>query len=106
MTLTVTQNEDANRFEARVDGELAGILDYRLAGSVATMPHTAVEPRFEGHGIGSALVSTAVDVAKQRHWTIVPTCWFVAGWIDRHPDAQQLVERSFAGARRGAFGRT
>jgi predicted GNAT family acetyltransferase len=94
MVVSVTENKDASRFEARVEGELAGILDYRLAGSVATMPHTQVEPRFEGRGIGSALVRCAVDTARQRHWQIVPACWFVAAWIDRHPDAAELLKRS------------
>ncbi len=83
--------ERPGRFEARVGGEPAGFLDYRLAGDVATMPHTVVEPRFEGSGVGSALVQAAVQAARDRGWRIVPSCWFVAGWLQRHPEHQDLL---------------
>jgi hypothetical protein len=94
MTVDITENTTASRFEARVDGTLAGILDYRLDGSVATMPHTVVEPRFEGRGIGSALAEAAVRAARERGWTVVPACWFVARWLDQHPDERDLLARS------------
>jgi predicted GNAT family acetyltransferase len=94
MDVTVTEDGAASRFEATVDGEHAGILEYRLSGRVATMPHTLVDPRFEGQGVGSALARVAVDTARERGWRIVPTCWFVAGWLRRHPDELDLVERA------------
>jgi hypothetical protein len=94
MTVDITENTTGSRFEARVDGDLAGILDYQVNGSVVTMPHTVVEPRFEGQGIGSALAQAAVGAARDRGWTIVPACWFVARWLDQHPDEQDLLARS------------
>lgn len=88
---TLTNRPEANRYEARVDGELAGLIDYRLDGSVVEFPHTEVDPRFGGRGIGSALVRAALDAASVAQHTVIPTCPFVLDWIERHPTYQGLV---------------
>lgn len=87
----VTDAKDANRYEARVDGELAGFLEYQVDGDVVTMPHTEVDPRFEGQGVGSTLVASALDSVRGVGGRVVPTCSFVASYIERHPEYQDLV---------------
>ena len=50
-----SKNESENRYEAWVDGELAGAAYYELDEKRIVFTHTEVEDRFEGHGVGSAL---------------------------------------------------
>lgn len=89
--VNVTDNPDQQRYEAHVEDALAGILDYRVSGSVVELPHTKVDPAFEGQGVGSALVKYALDDIAAGDRSVVPSCPFVAAWIDRHPDYRGLV---------------
>lgn len=87
---------ERSRFEITVGGELAGFADYRLDetsdGAVMVFPHTVVEERHGGQGVGGDLVRGALDAARERGMLVRPVCWFVEGWIDRHPDYADLVE--------------
>jgi predicted GNAT family acetyltransferase len=85
----VRDNPANHRFELTVDGETA-VLDYRLAGDVMTLTHTGVPRALEGRGIGSALVKGALDTIRARKLKIVVLCWFVDGYIDRHPEYRDL----------------
>ncbi len=82
---------ERHRFEATVDGQLAGFVDYEADGDRLVLPHTQVDPAFEGRGIGSALARHVLDQARAQGKDVVPVCPFIKGWIDRHPDYQSLV---------------
>jgi uncharacterized protein len=88
----VTDNPAENRYEARLDGELAGIAVYQLDEHRIVFLHTEVDDRFEGHGVGSTLARVALDDVRSRGGLeVVPQCRFIAGWIEKHPDYQGLV---------------
>jgi predicted GNAT family acetyltransferase len=90
----VTDNPAENRYEARVDGELAGFAAYHLTRSSIVFTHTEVDPEFKGHGVGSALARFALDdVRAKGERDVVPVCPFIHGWIDDHPDYADLVRR-------------
>jgi len=94
MTVVVTDVPERSRWEASEDGELAGFAEYRLRAGRVVFPHTVVEPAFEGRGVASALVRTALDDARARALPVVPLCPFFRRWIDRHPDYADLVAAS------------
>jgi uncharacterized protein len=89
---TINNSEDA-RYEAYLDGELAGVAVYVLQGTDSIIfTHTEVDPAFEGKGVGSALARFALDdVRREGTRRVVPRCPFIKGWIDKHPDYQDLV---------------
>jgi predicted GNAT family acetyltransferase len=89
----VTLNEGEKRYEARVDGELAGSAYFDAADDLVVFTHTEVDDAYEGHGVGSALARSALDdVRADGRRKVVPRCPFIKGWIDRHPDYQDLLE--------------
>jgi len=89
----VSDNPQQERFEARSDdGTLAGFADYRRTGDTLTLPHTVVQPAFEGQGVGSQLARHAFDTARREGLRVKPTCRFMAGWAERHPQVQDLVQ--------------
>jgi predicted GNAT family acetyltransferase len=49
----------------------------------------------EGQGVASQLVKAALDDARQEHLAVVPFCPFVAGYIQRHPEYQDLVPAEY-----------
>jgi uncharacterized protein len=80
----VAHNEASSRFEVVVDGHL-GELVYRRDRDRILLVHTGVPEQIERRGIGSALVAAAVGYAIEEGIRIVPVCWFVRGWLERHP---------------------
>lgn len=93
--MIVRDHPDGQRFEITVDGELAGVADYRIDDGKVLMPRVEVLPRFEGKGVGSALVKQALDTIRaEERGTVVPMCPFVEAWIRRHPEYQDLVDGS------------
>lgn len=90
--VTVTNNPEQNRYEARIDGELAGFAEYRLSDGLITFTHTEVDPSFEGKGVGGALARSALDdVRADGSRKVKPLCPFIKGWIEKHPDYSHLV---------------
>jgi predicted GNAT family acetyltransferase len=85
--LTVHDEPERSRFELR-DGEtVVGYADYEVRGDVAVMPHTVIEPARRGQGLGDVLVEGALRELSARGLRIDPRCWFVADYLQRHPDA-------------------
>jgi len=41
--------------------------------------------------LGAVLVRHALDDVRAKGRTIVPTCWFVAEFVDLHPEYADLV---------------
>lgn len=89
----VTRSAERSRFELTVDGDLAGVLDYRLHDGVADMFHTEVFGRFGGRGLGSAVVRAALEQARADGWTVTASCWFVRDYIAAHPEYADMVAR-------------
>jgi predicted GNAT family acetyltransferase len=89
--VTVTDRPDQLRYEIDVDGELAGFLLYRREPGVLELVHTDVDPKWEGKGVGAALVQGALDDVRARGLKVRPYCPFVAAYIRRHPDYDDIV---------------
>jgi uncharacterized protein len=50
-----------------------------------------VDPHFEGKGVGAALVQGVLDDVRARGLKVRPCCPFVAAYIRRHPEYEDLV---------------
>jgi predicted GNAT family acetyltransferase len=87
----VTHHMEKSRFETQVEGHTAE-LSYRLDGSNIIFTHTEVPPALEGRGIGSLLVKTGLEYAREKRLKVTALCWFVAGYIQRHAEYQDLVK--------------
>lgn len=90
--VTVRNNPEHHRYDALVDGEVAGSAFYSLTDEVITFIHTEIDPAFEGQGVGSVLARQALDdVRADGSRRVRPNCPFIRGWIERHPDYADLV---------------
>jgi predicted GNAT family acetyltransferase len=92
MALAVVDNPARSRFELLDDGHLRGFTEYReLGDGVVELPHTVITEPERGGGLGSTLVRGALDALRARGVRIVPTCPFVVGYVERHPEYADLV---------------
>ncbi len=89
--ITVADNADQARYEIRANGELAGFLTYRLHSGLIELVHTEIDEEFEGRGLGSQLISFALNDARERGLAVLPFCPFVNDYIQRHRQYVELV---------------
>jgi hypothetical protein len=92
--VTVRDNPDDNRFEAYVDGTLAGFSAYVEGHGTYNFVHTEVDDAFEGQGVGSALVRQSLDQLREREGVhVTASCPFVRAWLRTHPEYADLTRR-------------
>ena len=85
----VRDNPAESRFEMSTGAGLA-ISEYQLRGGVLHIMHTEIPPELEGQGIGSRLARGVLDAARARGLKVVPRCPFVAAYMKRHKEYDDL----------------
>ena len=89
--LEIVDRADLRRYEATSDGELAGFVDYRLAGTRRILLHTEVPPAFGGRGIGAALARHILEEARSAGAWVTVKCPFIQAYLVRHPEYADIV---------------
>jgi len=89
----ITDQPSARRYEMRVEGELAGLLEYRADSEDGPVrfTHAEVYPRYDKQGLGTRMVAHAVADVVGQHRKFVPECPFVAYFVDNHPEYSEHV---------------
>ncbi|HEU4658383.1 MAG TPA: GNAT family N-acetyltransferase [Capillimicrobium sp.] len=87
----VVDNQAEHRYEIRRDGRRLGFIRYGWRRGAIVLVHTEVDPSAEGQGVGNRLVAGALDDIRSRGLRMVPVCPFVAAYLRRHPEQQDLV---------------
>jgi predicted GNAT family acetyltransferase len=90
MNIQVQHNSKGQRFEAQLEGRTA-YLTYTFWGNLVFFEHTFVPQEFRGKGVAAALVREGLAEARRQHWKIVPSCSYVAAFIERHPEFGDVV---------------
>jgi predicted GNAT family acetyltransferase len=87
----VRRNPDLDRYELLEGDDILGIADYRVEGDTVVFPHTVVDPRWRGQGLGAVLVEGALRDVRTTGRAVVPRCWYVKEFIDKHPQYKELL---------------
>jgi predicted GNAT family acetyltransferase len=73
------------RFELTV-GDALAVLDYtEIDSTTLDFTHTFVPHALRGRGIASRLVRFGLEYALDHHLKVVPSCPFVATYLESHP---------------------
>ncbi len=91
MDLDVHHNPAASHFELTLQGRLAEC-SYRRQGDVLVLHHTEVPAALQGQGLAAALVQAALAWARAEGLRVRPVCSYVAAYMKRHPETQDLLE--------------
>ena len=86
----IRHEPDARRFAADVGGKTAYITYREVDPDLLELDHTFVPRELRGGGIASRLTAHALEYARERGCRVVPSCPFVAAYIDRHPEYREL----------------
>jgi uncharacterized protein len=94
MTVEVRKDEAQNQYTILADGSPVGFAVYQITGNEIAFTHTEVDPSQQGKGYAGTLVQEALDdVRATTNYRVVPACSYVAAWVERHPDYQELTQR-------------
>lgn len=89
--LEITDVPAERRYEARIEGELAGWVDYGRVRNRLVAIHTEVLPKFGGRGIGNTLVRHVIADVRAAGGSITPRCPLFVTWFERHPEDRDVV---------------
>ena len=78
----------------------AGFTAYEPQRETLVFVHTEIDERFEGRGLGSQLITAALDDVRRQQLRVLPFCPFVRSFIASHLDYLDLVPEN----RRKVFG--
>lgn len=95
MDVEVVDVPDANQYEARIEGQVAGYAQYRRRPDAIVFTHTVVLPEFEGSGVGSALARGVLDHVRAAGGAVIPLCPFIAAYIRGHAQYRDLIAERY-----------
>lgn len=92
---SVRHDAAQQRYELLVEGQPLGFAAYSEQGEQGermVFTHTEVDPSLSGQGLGSVLAKAALEDARRRGKRVVPQCEFIARYIERQEQWQDLVD--------------
>ena len=93
MSQELVDNRARSRYEFNSDGAVS-FIDYRRAPGVIALTHAEVPPALEGRGIGSRMVRAVLDDVRAHGERVIAKCSFVAAFIRRHGEYQDMLASS------------
>ena len=94
MTKTFENQPDAKRYALRDGDELLAVLDYSSNGHAISLTRAFTSPAHRSQGLAAEIVEFAVnDIETTSELRVVPMCWYVGEWFDKHPERAGLLTR-------------
>jgi predicted GNAT family acetyltransferase len=91
-TVNIEFNEKNGNFNITTEGRKIALMTFVFAGpDKIIIDHTEVSPAFNGKGLGKKLVEKAVEIAREKNWTIVPLCPFAKKTFDKNPQFNDVL---------------
>jgi predicted GNAT family acetyltransferase len=91
MDESIRHEPDRNRFTLDRSGAVAYITYRQVDAHTLDFDHTFVPPALRGGGIASELTEHALRYARARGAKVIPSCPFVATYLERHPEHRDLA---------------
>ena len=91
MATEVRKAPDRSRYELIVDEQVLGIADYRVQDGFVLLPYTVIDSAHRGQGLGDVLVEGVLADVRREGKKVIPMCWFVADYVERHEEDADLV---------------
>lgn len=90
----VVDTPAAQRYEARIGDRVVGVTEYRRVDRDRVIVfHTEIDPVLEGKGIGGRLAAGVLDDIRARGLRLTVKCPFIAAYLKRHPEYEDLLSR-------------
>lgn len=91
MSHHITKNEQTSQYETTIDGQVAYVAYDLEEPNRIVLTHTIVPDALSGRGIAGEVVKHALDDARANNLKVIPQCSYVAAYIKRHPEYEDLL---------------
>lgn len=92
VTVNIEFNEKNGNFNITTEGRKIALMTFVFAGpDKIIIDHTEVSPAFNGKGLGKKLIEKAVEIAREKNWTIIPLCPFAKKTFDKNPQFNDVL---------------
>ena len=88
--MQVIHDIEKQKFYIVID-DLESHLEYVKTNNVLNLNHTYVPSELRGKGIAGALVKAAFTYVEDNKLKIIPSCSYVADYIQRHKEYEFLI---------------
>jgi predicted GNAT family acetyltransferase len=83
------------KFELSINNHVA-FIEYILAkDNKIYLTHTEVPSALGGKGVGSALVKKVLNYIRNKGYTLIPLCPFVAAYLKKHQEYVNLLDSNY-----------
>ena len=89
--MKIEHDTGTSRFLVRLPSGTAFLAYRREGDTVIDFYSTYVPPPDRGRNIASRLVAAGLEFVRKEGLKVIPSCWYVAGWIDQHPEHRDLL---------------
>lgn len=88
----VRHDASQQRYVLDVNGQALGFAQYQDDGERQVFTHTEIDDSLAGQGMGSTLARAALDDARRRGKRIVPVCEFIAAYVNKHSEWNDILD--------------
>lgn len=88
----VINDLQGSRFVLDVDGQEVYVL-YAEDKQTLDLYSTYTPPKLRGQGLAEKVVLAAFEYAQEKNLKVIPSCWYVRVFIDKHPEFQNIVSK-------------
>ncbi len=86
----IINDKQGSRFLLDVDGSEVYVL-YAEDNRTIDLYSTYTTPALRGQGLAAKVVTAALEYAKEKNLKVIPGCWYVKMFLEKHPEYQALI---------------
>ena len=81
----IIHDKKGSRFLLEVEGQEVYVL-YAEDKETIGLYSTYTPPQLRGQGLAEKVVLAAFEYAKEKNLKVVPSCWYVSSFLQKHPE--------------------
>ncbi|MBK7227754.1 MAG: N-acetyltransferase [Ignavibacteriales bacterium] len=85
----IINDKQGSRFVLDVDGLEVYVL-YAEDKETIDLYSTYTPPQLRGQGLAEKVVLAAFEYAKEKNFKVIPSCWYVRKFLDKHIEYQNI----------------
>lgn len=89
-SIPIQHSEQLAKFFLFIEGRESHLL-YELEGNIMDLAHTYVAEEDRGRQVAENLVKAALQYARDHRLKVIPSCSYIARYVERHPEWNELV---------------
>jgi predicted GNAT family acetyltransferase len=88
----IINDKQGSRFVMKVDGNEVYVL-YAEDKETIDLYSTYTPAKLRGQGLAAKVVLAAFEYAKEQNLKVIPGCWYVRKFLEKHPEYESIVNR-------------